>query len=52
MFSFHEAQVKQDIYLQSHFENDVSLVCNTILISERHMAAATDYLRSVNERTS
>jgi hypothetical protein len=26
MFSFHRAKVKQDIYLQSSFQNDVSLV--------------------------
>jgi hypothetical protein len=27
MFSFHRVNVKQDTYLQSSFQNDVSLVC-------------------------
>jgi hypothetical protein len=27
MFSFHRAKVKQDIYLQSSFQNNVWLVC-------------------------
>jgi hypothetical protein len=27
MFSFHRAKVKQDIYLESRFQNDDSLVC-------------------------
>jgi hypothetical protein len=27
MFSFHRAKVKQDVYLQSSFQNDVLLVC-------------------------